>query len=314
MPINWSAEESDPAKQAIFNARGTANARPTESNRGLSGGRPVPDESGLEKWAAKQRAALDFIPTYWNPHSPHISDTSQDRNFNRQLKQAQSALERQGLQEQHLRSQQLEQSRYNFRKIERLRPILESIGTHIPLHLKLGWIDKESSGDVRADETLTQMGRGRTDYTLDEVGLFQISKAERQEILHLKPADRERILSDRVFAVKQGVLLIQHYEKELKGRFNFTDQSPALWQLTKFAHQLGWPRVRGMLSRMQNDFAQGRAVDPSNATWDQIKTNFLLHSPATKREKLSGDLMMVDFVMMRGQFLEQKGLQSNPPR
>jgi hypothetical protein len=161
-------------------------------------------------------------------------------------------------------------------------------------------------------KTARQTRLGNTSFNLDEVGLFQISRDERQEILHLKPPDRERILTDPAFAVEQGVRLIRFYRGELKKGFNFSDESPATWQLTKLAHKLGWHTVRRMLLHMQADSIEGLSSDPSKATWDQIKANILLHTPAERAEKRSNDLMSVDFVLMRGQFLERNALESNP--
>jgi len=334
MPINWSAEQSDPAKQALLNKRGTANARPTEPDRGLSELLQVREGSALEKWARRRGYALDFDP---NPQTPR--PTQKDRGlaspaaptmqaaprnltlseqeikgakFKRQVRQAAGVLQRQKLREKRLEVQEMRDASSNLERIERLHPILESVGREIPLSLKLGWIDKESAGHVRADETARQARLGNTSYNLDEVGLFQISRDERQEILHLKPTDRERILRDPTFAVEQGVRLIRFYRGELKTGFNFSDESPAIWQLTKLAHKLGWPTVRRMLLHMQADSIEGLSSDPSKATWDQIKTNILLHSPAERAEKRSNDLMSVDLVMMRGRFLEGKSLQSNP--
>ncbi len=70
VPIDWSAEGPDAARAPFLNRRGISNARPTQSARGLSRLKPVPDESGLEKWAKQRGAALDFVPQYGNRQSP----------------------------------------------------------------------------------------------------------------------------------------------------------------------------------------------------------------------------------------------------
>ncbi len=69
MPINWSAEQSDPAKRALLKARSTVNAQPNQKNRGLAGARAVPEEHGLTLWAKKHHAMPDFDPQDWNPRS-----------------------------------------------------------------------------------------------------------------------------------------------------------------------------------------------------------------------------------------------------
>jgi hypothetical protein len=79
MPINWSAEEADPIKQMLLNARSTANARPVQRERGLTSGRPAPDEAGLEKWARERGYALDFVPQYGTPQAPR--PTHSDRGL-----------------------------------------------------------------------------------------------------------------------------------------------------------------------------------------------------------------------------------------
>ncbi|MGZ2744458.1 hypothetical protein [Burkholderia stagnalis] len=57
MPINWSS-------QSPVGARGTADARPTRQDRGLSQPEPAPDESALEQWAKLNGYALDFTPRF----------------------------------------------------------------------------------------------------------------------------------------------------------------------------------------------------------------------------------------------------------
>src|SRR5438034_1324925 len=60
MPIDPSLlEETD----AVRRARGTANSKPRQKDRGLVGARPIPDEHFLEKWAKARGGALDFVPT-----------------------------------------------------------------------------------------------------------------------------------------------------------------------------------------------------------------------------------------------------------
>jgi hypothetical protein len=71
MPIDWSSEGRDATKP--LSARGAANARPTPHDRALSGLKPVPDESDLEKWARQRDAALDFVPQYGTPQSTRPS-------------------------------------------------------------------------------------------------------------------------------------------------------------------------------------------------------------------------------------------------
>jgi len=60
MPINWSS-------QSQVGARGTADARPTVQDRGLSQPKPAPDESALEQWAKLHGYALDFMPRFDAP-------------------------------------------------------------------------------------------------------------------------------------------------------------------------------------------------------------------------------------------------------
>ncbi|MGZ2744459.1 hypothetical protein [Burkholderia stagnalis] len=70
MPINWSAQPTDPTRKPLVDARGTANAQPTPQDRGLLPLEPVPNESRLELWARKRGYALDFIPQYGHPQAP----------------------------------------------------------------------------------------------------------------------------------------------------------------------------------------------------------------------------------------------------
>jgi len=79
MPINRSAQPTDPTRKQLFDARGTANARPTPQDRGLPPLPSVPNESRLELWARKRGYALDFIPQYGDPQAPRPARKARKR-------------------------------------------------------------------------------------------------------------------------------------------------------------------------------------------------------------------------------------------
>jgi hypothetical protein len=180
------------------------------------------------------------------------------------------------------------------RPIGKLVPLLsDSVRDGVPLDFLLGWIDKESSGQVSSDETARQAGN--PGYTLDEVGLFQISAEERSLYLKLRPADRARILNDPAFALRQGVRLAKYYQQAIESSSGVTTQSPAVWELVKLAHKVGLPSVQRLLRGMQ-----AQSIDPATASWREVKKFAAGHPGAGAT---LGQMSRVDVVMLRGKAL-----------
>jgi hypothetical protein len=155
----------------------------------------------------------------------------------------------------------------------------------IPLELILGWIHQESSG--RLD---LEMHNKK-----DEIGWFQISREERNEILHLSESARHRILEDPTFSALQGIQLIRNYDRYLKHHFSFRDDSPSRWGLIRLLHHKGMGAVHKVLKRMRDNH-----LDPSKASWAEVKQFLAGHSQANLTLE---SLSTVENALVRGRAL-----------
>lgn len=184
----------------------------------------------------------------------------------------------------------------NAKRIGKFLPYLsEEARDGLPLDLLLGWIDKESSGQLNSEEATRQTGN--PNYNLDEIGPFQISVEERHLYLKLRHSDRVKILTDSEFSMKQGIRLAKYYQQSIESGFGVTQESPAAWELVKLAHKAGLPSVERFLGKVQD-----ASLDPAAMSWRDLKK----FASANPRAGISlGQMSRVDVVMLRGKALAE---------
>ncbi len=142
--------------------------------------------------------------------------------------------------------------------VDRIRK--EMNATDIPLGFLLGWIQVESGGRLND----ISHGAGR------EAGLFQVSEGEAKAI----GADQDRIMQDRDYAIKTGIDLVRHHEKQLAPTITqlFAQGSDLYWRLVFMGFVNGDAAVKELVRKLQ---ASGQQIN----NWDDIMTWAQYNSP-----------------------------------
>jgi hypothetical protein len=165
----------------------------------------------------------------------------------------------------------------NYKQVGKALPYLRQEAGDIPIWLLLGWIDKESSGNMGLE----------TPGPLDEVGWFQLSRDERAELGGKTPIDRNSVLGrdakgrvtdeSKRTAVRIGIRLVRRYTHFIQGR-GVDRGAPAFWHLAKLAHTVGMGKTRHLVTVMQDLHAKGKPVpDLNECSWDDIRA-FVAHN------------------------------------
>lgn len=105
----------------------------------------------------------------------------------------------------------------------------------IPLGLMVGWIAKESGGKL-SDTT-----------SLDERGYFQLMPAESKSL----GVDHQRLSTDSDYSIHAGVLLIQHYQKDVDALGVAPAGSAYYWMLVKLGHSMGSGQLKKVVKAAQ---------------------------------------------------------------
>lgn len=118
--------------------------------------------------------------------------------------------------------------------------LLDKYRGDLPREFLLGWMAKESGGQVGVTTSL------------GERGYFQIHPDEAKDVLGIKDADFRRTSTNREFSIQQGIRLVQAHRTNITSNYSVTDPSDLLWQLTKARH--GLPGLlKSVLDRLKKD-------------------------------------------------------------
>lgn len=129
-------------------------------------------------------------------------------------------------------------------EVDRVRK--EMGATNIPLEMLLGIIQVESGGKI--DKLETSAG-------FREMGLFQVSEEEAQAI----GADQDRIMRDRDYAIKTGIMNIRKKAEQVDGvlaqhpniQQYFPKGSDMYWRMTMFAFSAGPDTMKRLITSME---------------------------------------------------------------
>lgn len=140
-------------------------------------------------------------------------------------------------------------------QVDRIRK--EMGATDIPLNMLMGWMQVESGGNINS--------RGLE--SLDERGLFQISKDEAKAI----GADHDKIGSDPDYSIRAGIELARYraagidkmLAKYPRMASVFTKGSELYWRLVFFSFSAGSGTAEALIARMEQS---GETI----SNWDDV--------------------------------------------
>lgn len=110
-------------------------------------------------------------------------------------------------------------------------PLLRQYATNIPIFFLLGWIDRESGGNI-ADTT-----------SAGEKGYFQISPAEARTYGY----DLARLGTDPAYSITSGIDLVGNYGDQAAG-LGYSYGSDDFWSIVKLIHTVGLGGTRQLIS------------------------------------------------------------------
>lgn len=174
-------------------------------------------------------------------------------------------------------------------EVDRIRH--EMGATDIPLNMLMGWIQVESGGKLSS--------RGLE--SLDERGLFQVSRDEAQAI----GEDHDKIGSDQDSSIRAGIKLARYHADRIDQILAkhpgmsgvFTKGSELYWRLVMFSFSAGAGTADALVARMQqsgeqfsnwDDVMKFAAANPSGFKHSPIKWSYHVNRAFNLGNQITG--------------------------